>query len=157
MALLPARAQRALVPAGLALGLAAYQLLVWPQTRILLRYPPTASREVVELLAKAGEGVPGGVLRAGLGLGGNVPDVYDPYVKHVHRGREIAALAARSRAEGRPLYVFYGYNDANRIKSPDAMVYLDDPRLFEEVAVLPAIEAEFLVRVFRYTGQPLPE
>ena len=157
MALLPARAQRALVPAGLALGLAAYQLLVWPQTRILLRYPPTASREVVELFAKAGEGVPGGVLRAGLGLGGNVPDVYDPYVKHVHRGREIAALAARSRAEGRPLYVFYGYNDANRIKSPDAMVYLDDPRLFEEVAVLPAIEAEFLVRVFRYTGQPLPE
>ena len=37
------------------------------------------------------------------------------------------------------------------------MVYLDDPALFEEVAVLPAIEAEFLMRVFRYTGQPLPD
>ena len=156
-ALLPARWRRALVPAGLALCLAAYQLLVWPQTRILLRYPPTASREVADLLAKAGEGVPGGVLRAGLGLGGNTPDVYDPYVQHVHDAKAIAALAERSRAEGRPLYVFYGYNDANRQKAPDAMVYLDDPRLFEEVAVLPAIEAEFLTRVFRYTGQPLPD
>jgi hypothetical protein len=156
-AALPARARRALVPAGLALGLAAYQLLVWPQTEILLRYPPTPSREVAEFVAKAGEGVQGGVLRAGLGLGGNTPDVYDPYLQHVHRGAEIATLAERSRAEGRPLYVFYGYNDANRQKSPDAMVYLDDPALFEEVAVLPAIEAEFLMRVFRYTGQPLPD
>jgi hypothetical protein len=153
----PARLRRVLVPAGLALGLAAFALLVGPQTRLLLRYPQTASREVAELLARAGEGVPGGVLRAGLGLGGNVPDVYDPYVRHVHRGADIAALAERSRAEGRPLYVFYGYNDANRTKSPDAMVYLDDPRLFEEVAAFPAIEAEFLMRVFRYTGQPLPE
>jgi hypothetical protein len=83
--------------------------------------------------------------------------VYDPYVQHIHRGSDVAALAQRSRAEGRPLYVFYGYNDANRQKSPDAMVYLDDPALFEEVAVLPAIEAEFLMRVFRYTGRPLPE
>jgi hypothetical protein len=145
------------VPAGLALVLAAYQLLVWPQTEILLRYPPTPSREVTEFVAKAGEGVPGGVLRAGLGLGGNTPDVYDPYVQHVHRGTEITALAERSRAEGRPLYVFYGYNGANRQESPDAMVYLDDPALFEEVAVLPAIEAEFTVRVFRYTGQPLSD
>ncbi|HEX2484200.1 MAG TPA: hypothetical protein VHQ66_02795, partial [Myxococcota bacterium] len=155
-AVVPARARRTLVPAGLALSLLAYQAFVWPQTRVLLRHPPTASREVTELLAKAGNGVPGGVLRAGLGLGGNTPDVYDPYVQHVHRGADVAALAERSLAEGRPLYVFYGYNDANRQKSPDAMVYLDDPALFEEVAVLPAIEAEFLMRVFRYTGRPLP-
>jgi len=156
-AVLPARARRVGVPVGLAFGLTAYQLFVLPQTRVLRTYPPTAAREVAELVARAGEGTPGGVLRAGLGLGGNTPDVYDPYVLHVHRAGEIAALAERSRSEGRPLYVFYGYNDANRVKSPDAMVYLDDPRLFQEVAVLPAIEAEFLIRVFRYTGQPLPQ
>lgn len=156
-AALPARRRRALVPAGLALGVAAYAVLVWPQTSILLTYPQTASREVADLLARAGEGIPGGVIRAGLGLGGNVPDVYDPYVRHVHEAGEIVTLAERSRAEGRPLYVFYGYNGANRIKSPDAMAYLDDPRLFEEVAFFPAIEAEFGMRVLRYTGERLPD
>ena len=85
-----------------------------------------------------------------------MPDVYDPYVQHVHEREEIAALAARARAEGRPLYVFYGYNHANRT-GPHKAVFeiLDDERYFEPVAHFGAIESEFVYRILRYTGRPL--
>jgi hypothetical protein len=154
-ALLPKRAARVGVPVGLALGLGAFQAFVAPQTRLLMEQPLMPSREVAEFLAAAGEGIPGGVIRAGVALGGNVPDVYDPFVEHVFRRDEIAALCRRSLAEGRPLYLFYGYNQANR-GGPfkDVFVDLDDANSFEEVAHFGAVESEYVVRVLRFTGRP---
>jgi hypothetical protein len=154
-ALLPRRAERLGVPAGLLAGLVAFQAFVLPQTRLLVEQPLMPSREVAEFLAAAGEGVPGGVIRAGAALGGNVPDVYDPFVVHVFRRDQLAELRRRSLAEGRPLYVFYGYNFANR-GGPfkDLWVDLDDARVFEEVAHFGAVESEYVVRVLRYTGRP---
>jgi len=153
-ALLPARAARVAVPIGMALGLVAFQAFVAPQTRMLMERPLMPSREVADFLAAAGEGVPGGVIRAGVALGGNVPDVYDPFVEHVFRRDEIAALCRRSLQEGRPLYLFYGYNQANR-GGPykDVFVDLDDANAFEEVAHFGAVEAEYVFRVLRFTGR----
>jgi hypothetical protein len=157
-ALLPRAARRVGVPLGLALALLGFQAFVAPQTRVLLERPQMPSREIVDFLTKAGEGIPGGVIRAGVALGGNVPDVYDPFILHVDSRREIADLCRRSRQEGRPLYVFYGYNDPNR-KGPFKAVFrdLDDTRSFEEVAHFGAIESDFVFRVFRYTGRPPDE
>ena len=154
-ALLPRRAERIGVPAGLVLGLVAFQLFVAPQTRLLIERPLFPSREVAEFLAAAGEGVPGGAIRAGAALGGNVPDVYDPWIVQVFHRDDLAELRRRSAAEGRPLYVFYGYNTANR-NGPykDLFEELDDARAFEEVAHFGAVESEYVVRVFRYTGHP---
>ena len=154
--LLPPRVQDVGVAFGLAGFLLAFQAFVAPQTRLLLERPQLPSREVADFLAAAGEGVPGGVIRAGVALGGNVPDVYDPWVIHVHHREEIAELTRRSRAEGRPLYVFYGYGHPNRRGTfRDAFLDLDDPRYFEEVAHFGAIEADFVYRILRYTGRPL--
>jgi hypothetical protein len=155
---LPRRWRRAAVPAALAAFLLAFAVFVAPQTRVLLERPQMPSREVADFLARAGEGVPGGVLRAGVALGGNVPDVYDPWVRHVHTREEIAELCRRSLAEGRPLYVFYGYNDPNRQgKFRRAFRDLDDTRYFEPVAHFPGIESDYVFRIFRYTGRPLGE
>ena len=79
-ALLPPRMRRVGVAVGLALFLVAFQVFVAPQTRMLLERPQVPSREVADFLAAAGEGIPGGVIRAGVGLGGDTPDVYDPFV-----------------------------------------------------------------------------
>jgi hypothetical protein len=153
---LPRRWQRVGVPAALAGFLVAFQGFVAPQTRVLLELPQMPSREVAAFLARAGEGIPGGVIRAGVALGGNVPDVYDPWVRHVHSREEIAELCRRSLAEGRPLYVFYGYNQPNRQgKFRGAFQDLDDTRYFEEVAHFPGIESDYVYRIFRYTGRPL--
>lgn len=145
------------MPAALAAFLVSLQAFVAPQTRMLLERPQMPSRDVAEYLARAGAGIPGGVIRAGVALGGNVPDVYDPYVRHVHAREEIAELCRLSLAEGRPLYVFYGYNGPNRSgKFQAAFRDLDDRRYFEEVAHFPGIESDFVFRIFRYTGRPPP-
>lgn len=153
---LPARARRVGVAVGLAAGLAAFQAFVWPQTRLLATYPQMPTREIAEFLAEADRGVPGGVIRAGVALGGNVPEVYDREILHVHYREQIAELARRSRVERRPLYVFYGYNHSNR-SGPfrGAFVDLDDDRAFREVARWGGIESDFVFRMFRYTGEPL--
>jgi hypothetical protein len=109
----------------------------------------------VALLAKAGEGVPGGVLRAGIGLGGDAPRVYDPEIVEVERLSQLEALCARSRAESRPFYVFYAYGTLNAKRLPDLFTRVRDPRLFENVGHLDGIDGDLVIRVHRYLGHPL--
>ena len=158
LAALPERARRLAVPLGFALGLAAYQLLVWPQTELLLERPQMPSREVAAFLAAKDRETPGGVIRAGVALGGNVPAIYDPAIVHVHQRKELAELARRSREEGKPFYVFYGYSHSNRI-GPFQAVFadLDDTDAFREVASWSGIESDFVFRMFLYTGAPVPK
>jgi hypothetical protein len=157
-AALPERVRRAGVPIGLAAGLAAFQLFVWPQTQLLLERPQMPSREIAAFLAEQDRGVPGGVIRAGVALGGNVPEVYDHAIVHVQRREQIADLARRSREEGRPFYIFYGYSHSNRV-GPFAAVFedLDDSDAFREVASWSGIESDFVFRMFVYTGAPVPK
>jgi hypothetical protein len=143
------------VAAGLAVGLVGFAVLVAPALQVLLTHPATPSREVVALLAKAGEGLPGGVLRAGIGLGGDAPRVYDPEIVEVERLAQLEALCARSRAEGRPLYVFYAYGTLNGKRLPDLFTRVRDTRLFENVGHLDGIDGDLVIRVHRYLGHPL--
>jgi hypothetical protein len=146
---------RAVVAAGLALGLVGFAALVAPALEVLITHPATPSREVVALLAKAGDGVPGGVLRAGIGLGGDAPRVYDPEIIEVERLAQLQALCARSLSEGRPFYVFYAYGTLNARRLPDLFTRVRNPRLFENVGHLDGIDGDLVIRVHRYLGQPL--
>jgi hypothetical protein len=152
----PARA-RWLVPAGLAVGLAAYQIALAPQTRVLLRYPQEPTREIARFLREADPEHPDGAIGVGVGLGGDVPRVYDPWIVGVEQRPELLAELARARAEARPLYAFYGHGALNRKRFPDTLALLDDRALFEPVARFDGIEAEHVYRVLRYTGAPLPD
>jgi hypothetical protein len=152
-ALAPRRFERVAVPAGLAAALLAFAAFLAPQTRVLLEKPHMPTRELVAFLAEAGAGVPGGILRAGVGIGGQVLNVYDPWARHVGGRAALEALCARARAEGRPLYLFYGYHHANHTgRFARLFVLLDDVRTFEPVARFDGIESEFVYRVLRYTG-----
>jgi hypothetical protein len=153
-ALVPKRFARIGVPLGLAAALAAFVAFLAPQTRVLLERPHMPTRELHAFLEEAGRGVPGGVLRAGAGIGGQVLNVYDPWLEHVETSAALAELCERSRREDRPLYVLYGYHHANHTgRFANLFRELDDRRDFEPVARFPGIETEFVYRVLRYTGR----
>jgi hypothetical protein len=151
----PERARWA-VPAGLAAGLAAYQLALWPQTRVLLRFPQEPAREVAAFVRAAGAEGPHGTIAVGIGLGGDVPRVYDPWIVAAEERGELARETARAQAERRPLYAFYGHAALNRKRFPDTLALLGDRALFEPVARFDGIEAEHVYRIFRWTGAPVP-
>ena len=143
------------LPVGLAAGLAGYQLAVAPLTRVLLELPPAPTREVAEFLASRASDHPRGALRLGVGLGGDVPRIYDPFIVEVDDAGELAAHLEQARRDGRPAYAAYGYRGQNRRRHPRILALLDDARLFEPVARFDGIESEHVYRVLRYTGEPL--
>jgi hypothetical protein len=157
VSLATARLRRPAFAAGalLGAGVAGFGILVAPALHVLHRRPATASSELVALLAKAGEGRPGGVLRGGVGLGGDAPRVYDPGIVEIETIAQLAALCARSRDEGVPFYVFYAYGTVNAKRLPEVFMHIRDTREFEPMATLPGIDPDMVIRVHRYTGRPL--
>lgn len=144
----PRRARSAWVALGLAAGLVAYQLLVAPQTAVLLTRPFAPLREVARHLT-----VEGRALRAGLGLGGDVLRVYDPGVQLVDSLAEVDALQRQSAREARPLYVVYGYPGMNRLRHPDVLARLEDRARYRLVARFDGTEPNLTYRIFRYRGE----
>jgi hypothetical protein len=150
-----ARAPRGLrrfgVSGGLSLAVAGFALLVAPQLYVLLTRPQLPSREAVEFV-RAEEG--DRAITAVLGLpGGNMHFVlYDPWLREFDDAAGLEALMDEARRHGRPLFVIYAYAYKNRDVRPSAFALLDDPDLFEEVAVFHAIYDERMVRVLRYRG-----
>lgn len=138
-------------------ALAAYQVLVWPQTRLLLTHPYAPLRQVAAVLDEADRREGEAVLRAGLGLGGGMVRLYDWDVRWIGREAEIDALCREAAAEGRPLYVFYGYPARNGAERAGAVARLEDGDRFERVAELYGIEPEFRFRVFRRRDVPCGE
>jgi hypothetical protein len=146
----PPRWRRAMVPAGLCLALLAYQAWVAPRTRVLLTRPIAPMRDVGEFLrAQAGDD-PLSVHRVGYGIGGGMVRLYDPWTVRVDDYAALQREIRRARADGRALYVFYGYPGHNRRHRQGGFLLLDDPALFEEVARFHGVEAEFTYRVLRF-------
>jgi hypothetical protein len=81
-----------------------------------------------------------------------VPDIYDPWIHQFENAARIPAAMRQAKAEGRELYVFYGYALANRPRHADAFRYLDDPALFEEKAHFLGADPHFSFWVLRWTG-----
>ena len=138
---------------ALVLGVAGFAWAVFPATRNYVEHPFSGMRDAVEFVAAQPDA--GSALRAGVGLGGDTARVYDPGVLHVETAADLRTLCDRARADGRPLYVLYGYQGRNRLRAGDVFALLDDPRLFEALGRFDAVAPEFVYRVLRYTGAPL--
>jgi hypothetical protein len=138
---------------ALAVAVAGFAWAVLPALRSYAEHPFSGMRDAAAFVASSPDAA--GALRAGVGLGGDTVRVYDPGVLHVETGDDLRGLCERARAEGRPLYVLYGYQGRNRLRHEDVFARLDDPRLFEPLGRFDAIAPEFVYRVLRYTGAPL--
>jgi hypothetical protein len=150
-----ARGRRVVVAAGLVAALVGYQALVAPLTAVLLRHPQSPAREVAEFIGRQPAASPDGALRVGLGLGGFVPQVYDPWIETLDEAQALVEVCRRAAASGRPLYVFFSHAALNRQRFPETFALVGDPRLFEPVARFDGVESEHVFRVLRYTGAPL--
>jgi len=150
-----ARGRRGVVASGLALSLAGFGLLVEPALRVLWTHPASPSRELVALLDGVEKAAPAGILRAGLGLGGDAPRIYDPRIVEVERPEQLEALCERARREGLPLYVSYAYGTVNQKRLPELFIWVRDSDYFEPIARLDGIDPDMVIRVRRYTGRPL--
>jgi hypothetical protein len=151
------RARPAIVAVGFALLLVGFQVLVAPETRVLLGRPHAPSREVVRFLEDGLGAERDTALRAVFGMiaGDILLTTYEPRLRVAEDAAELSALAAEAGAAGRPLYVVYGRPASNRKRQRGAMRWLGDPAYFTEVALFDAIEVEQLLRVMRWTGRPL--
>jgi hypothetical protein len=152
-----ARASRPALAAGglLAVALAGFAVLVAPALHVLHSRPSTPSAELVGFLAKQ-DGGPERTLRAGIGLGGDAPRVYDPHIVEVENLAQLLALCARARDTGVPLFVFYAYATVNAKRLPEVFMHLLDNAEFEPMATLPGIDPDMVIHVRRYTGRALP-
>ena len=144
--------RRLVLPAALA-AVAAYALVLAPELFVLLRLPHAPSREVVEFLAAEGAGAP-----AGVGLGGDVARVYDPWLEPLEdpTPESLRAFCARAGRGGRPGVVFYAYRALNHKRFPEAFALLDDPAAFAPLARFDGIESEHVHYALR-CREPGPE
>jgi hypothetical protein len=146
-------ARRAVPALLVAIALAGYAALAAPRLAELRARPHSPIRDALAWIqSDGGERA----LRVGYGKGGDMSAIYDPWLVFATNAGPIEELAQRARAEGRPLYVMYGYPGENRQRFPGAFALLDDPQLFEERARFLGVAPEFTWRVLRYTGAPLP-
>ena len=117
------------------------------------------SRELAAFLAEAERGAPGGILRAGVGIGGQVLNVYDPWLEHVEsaRGARRARASARAARAGRSTSSTATTTrttpGGSRTSSASSTTGAD----FEPVARFTGIESEFVFRMLRYTGRERSE
>jgi hypothetical protein len=146
----PERLRSAFVALAVVAGLVGYQVVVAPQTALLLSRPFAPLRDVTQYLSvQIGEDPRAG-LRAGLGLGGGVLQVYDPWVEHVASLGEVEALERNARREALPFFLVYGYPGMNQLRHPDVLERLHDPRRYRLVARFDGVEANMTYRVFLY-------
>ncbi|MGF1655566.1 MAG: hypothetical protein ACFCU3_01165 [Verrucomicrobiales bacterium] len=145
-------------PVLLMLFLAAHLMVTLPARHLLLERPIAPSRQVANFfLTQAGD-EPDSIIRIGYGLGGNTPDVYDPWIRWATDRETLDQALTHGLGESKPVFVFYGYptfNRANSLRmaegdpSASAFAVLDDSIFFEQVATFHGIEPDFTYTILR--------
>ena len=135
---------------ALAAFVVAMAALVAPSIANQSTHPYAGMREAVRFAEAQPDAAR--ALRAGIGLGGDTARVYEPALLHVETLEELAALRARARAEGRPLYVLYGHLGQNERHRPEVIAVLEDRAEFEPLGRFEAVAPEFVYRVVRDRG-----
>jgi hypothetical protein len=140
---------------GFALFLSGIFVINLPQIQIAMKNPIFPTQQVADWLREKAGASP--VIAVGYGVGGTSPAVYYPWILEAGDAADIAAFSRRSREEGKPFYLFYGMDYSNRHENPNGFRLIDNPALFEKLAIFDGISPEGRHFVFRYTGKPIAE
>jgi Dolichyl-phosphate-mannose-protein mannosyltransferase len=129
---------------------AAYITLTTPQRRWLLHRPLQQIREsaqitrpVLDPFAKANQSV---LTASFIGP----PDPYDANIIIFRSVRELAAIIARADAEGKPLFINFGFLTTAQLRFRPILNLINDPALFEKVAELQGFDPVNDRFVYRY-------
>lgn len=123
----------------------------------VLSRPVEPIREIAEFFDQRRGANPTIPIRAGYQHGGQVPAMYDPWIRQALTANDLKDMAAEAKARKASFYVFYGHEGFNRGMFPDGFTYLDNPLLFVERARFKGLEPDFNYRVLEYSGIPWPE
>jgi hypothetical protein len=127
------------------------------QLHTVLTRPVEPLRQIAEFFQQRRGNDPTLPIRAGYQHGGNMPALYDPWIRMALNAEDLKAMAAEAKARKASFYVFYGHESFNRGMFPDGFLYLDRPLLFVERARFRGLEAEYGYRILEYSGLPWPE
>ena len=132
--------------------------LVFPAYAATLRYPYESIGESVALTRGQHEALPpaGAALESDvvtLRLWRTAP-LYDPRAGDARTASELQSVIDDCCAQGRELYVTSGLFNYVRNVTPELAALLEDPAVFEKIAVLPSDDPLFTLHVFHLIQKP---
>ncbi len=80
--------------------------------------------------------------------------LYDPRARDIRTGEELQALIDDCRAKNRALYLTTGLHNYVLTAMPGISAILQDPTLFEKIAILPSDDPLFTLHVFQLIQKP---
>lgn len=126
-------------------------VLAFEQAKLYTRFPIEQCREsVTEMREITNPRCPGydqAILSAGFAM---YTEAYDPGLIRFSTAEELRQFMRQSDAEKRPLYLNFGFGTFQRQTVPEIMALIDNPSLFERIALM---EGQFITttrEVFRY-------
>lgn len=125
------------VPILLILTFLGIHLLGFETSRALTRHPIEPCRESVALTRSVTNPAhPNYGKEAITASPGMTTEAYDPAVIRFENADQLRALIAQSKSERRPLFLNFGFRRLLSSAQPEIFALIDDPNLFEPIAVL---------------------
>ena len=88
-------------------------------------------------------------MTATFGVSDRQSAIYDPRVMLLETATDLQAAIDRSRAESKPLYIYYCSDEHGLKRRPDIYTRVVNSGEFERVAVFPGSEELYSYRVYR--------
>ena len=150
---LPAGVRKRAIPVFSVIAALGFAWLVGPAYISALKFPYEDLRESVALTRGQHEPLP----PAGMDTTSDVVTVrlwrqaplYDPRARDARTGEQLQALIDDSRAKNRELYLTTGLYNFVVTSMPGIGDLLQDPAVFEKIAVLPSDDPLFTLHVFQ--------
>jgi len=128
-------------------------VLAWKQCRLLVEHPMEPIRESVALTREITNprhpDYNNGVITACCLM---TPGSYDRGALRFRTVEELRAIMAKADQQRVPLFVNFGFRGLYEATQKDILEVLDNPDLFEQVAVLPGLFESTTREVRRYRG-----